>query len=174
MADQPQKPKSVEAVTQTTIERGGALALLYFDVYTKDKESAEGMLIDISNKITSEPGVVYAVGSIHRAMEMPENNYSAAAEVKVLVSTFADLVKLCMAYGPMSLEIIKPTEIKLSMHDAQQLLMNTAQMSHEYTTTILLRSLKPEERVDLAKKLKARAEHGKQLLAEAKKEGEKK
>lgn len=141
--------------------------MLYFDVYSDDKEGAEGMLVDISNRIAKEKGIVYAVGKIQRAMEMEGRKYSAAAEIRVLTSSFHDLVRICMLYGPMAIELLKPTEIRLSMTAAQQLLLNTAQLSYDFTVAMLHRGLKPAERLELEKKMKARAEYGKKLLEEA-------
>jgi hypothetical protein len=131
------------------------------------------MLVEIANRITKEKGVVYAVGKIQRAMEL-EGGYSSAAEIKVLTSSFHDLVRLCMLYGPMAIELIKPTEIRLSMTDAQQLLLSAAQISYDFTIALIHRGLKPEERIDLERKMKARAELGKKLLEEAKKDESKK
>ena len=162
--NEPKKKESVEAVTRSTIEKGGVLANLYFDVYVDDKEKAEGMLVDISNRIAGETGVVYAVGTIERAIETPDKKYSAAAEIKILTDSFRTLIKVCMLYGPMAIEIEKPDELHLSISDAQDILFDTAQMSHEFTTTMLYRMLKPEERIELKKKIDQRAELGKELL----------
>lgn len=160
----------VEALTQSTLEKGGVLARLYFDVYGNDKDAVEGMLVDLSNRLTGANGVVYAVGSIERALETEDKKWTAAAEVKVLTKSLTVLVKICATYGPMAIEVLKPTEIKLSMHDTQTLLMETAQMSHEFTTTLLFRTLSPEDRKDLAAKLKRRAEIGKGLIEKAREE----
>lgn len=166
--------KPVEAVTDATIDKGGVLALLYFDVYGDDKEKIEGMLVDLSNRISGAQGVVYALGSIERAIEVGEEagkkKFSAAAEIKVLTQSFTALAKLCGMYGPMGIEILKPTAIKLSMADAQTLLFETSQMSHEFVTTMLYRMLSPQERIDLKKKLERRAEMGKDILKKSKEE----
>ncbi len=155
---------SVDTVTQNTIDKGGILAQLYFDVHGPDKDTVEGTLVDLSQKLSKEHGVVYAIGNIQRAIELEDKKWSAAAEVKMLTKDFHSIAKICTLYGPMAIEIIKPTEIRLSLPDAQQLLFDSAQISFEFTTEMLYKLMTPEERKELAAKIKKRAELGKQLL----------
>ena len=160
----------VEEITRETIEKGGVLATLYFDAHAKSKEKVEGMLVELGNKLASEKGVVYAVSKVEKALEHEDGLFSAAASVRILTKSFPALARICVLYGPMGVEIEKPNEIRLSLHDAQELLFETAQMSYEFTTTMLYKLLSPEERKKLAEKLKRRAELGKQLLKKGEEE----
>jgi hypothetical protein len=156
--------KSPEEVTRETIEKGGVLAQLYFDVHGKDKEKIEHLLVDLANRIMAEQGVVYAVGEIERAIEMGDNNYSAAIRLKVLTKSLRDLLRICMIYAPMAIEVLEPPEIKLKIPEMHEVLMDASQMSYEFTTTMLYRVLSEEEKKDLQKKIEARSEMGKEIL----------
>jgi hypothetical protein len=155
---------SVDMVTQDALEKGGILTQIYFDMHGPDKDAVEGMLVELTHKLTTEEGVIYAIGDIQRAMEMEDKKWSAAAEVKILTKNFHSIARICTLYGPMAIEILKPHDIKLSLPDAQQLLFNSAQFSFDFTTTMLYKLMTPEERKELAAKIKKRAELGKELL----------
>jgi len=154
----------VDNVTETAIEKGGILAQLYFDVHGPDKDTVEGILVDLANKLSKEQGVIFAVGNIQRALEAEDKRWSAAAEVKVLTKSFHHLARLCTLYSPMGIEILKPHEIRLPLSDAQQLLFDSAQFSFDFTTEMLYKLMTPAERKELEAKLKKRAELGKEFL----------
>jgi len=161
---------NVEAVTNETIEKGGILAHLYFDMYGGSKEGVENLLVDLADRLTKEKDVVYALASIERAMEMEDKKYSAAAEIKILTKNFNTMVRLCTFYGPMAIEIRKPHEIVLPIERAQNILMSSAQFSLEFTTQMLYKMMTPEERKALDKKIQRRAEMGKELMDKQKSE----
>jgi hypothetical protein len=164
------KPKgSVEQVTETAIEKGGVLAILYFDVHGNTKEEVEGLLVDMSQRLTREKGVVYALSEIERALEAGDNIFSSGSKVRILADSFVSLVRLCGLYGPMGVEVLKPNEIKLEVREAHDVLFTVSEMSHEFTTSMMMKLMKPEEREVFAKKMKKRAEMGKKLMDESEK-----
>ncbi|MEM2974713.1 MAG: hypothetical protein QW112_03790 [Candidatus Micrarchaeia archaeon] len=168
------KPKdSVEEVTDATLEKGGVLALLYFDAHGNTQDEVEGLLVNIGESIAKEPGVVYAVSEIYRALEMSDKLFSSGAKVKILTDSFASLARICGRYGPMGVEVLKPDEIRLRPDQAHDILFTISEMSHEFTTSMIMKLLKPEERAALGEKLRRRAEMGKRLMEESQK-GEKK
>jgi hypothetical protein len=168
------KPKgSLEEVTETAVEKGGILATLYFDAHGNTPDEVEGLLVNMGQKLAQEEGVIYAVSEIERALEMEDKLFSTASKVKVLVDSFKSLTKICGLYGPMGVEILKPDEIRLSPGEAHEVLFMIAEMSHEFTTTMMMKLMKPEERAALGEKLKHRAEMGKKLMEEIEKENKK-
>ncbi len=167
--------KTPEEVTRETIERGGVLGLLYFDTHGRDREKVENLLVDLANRIMSEQGVVYAVGEIERAIEMEDKTYSAAIKLKVLTKSFRDILRICMIYAPMAIEVLEPVEMRLKLNDIHEILMDVSQLSYEFTTVMLYKVLSEEEKRDLQRKIEARSEMGKEILKRfIKKEGENK
>ncbi len=155
--------KSVEQVTEDTIRDGGVLSLLYFDVHGKDKEGIKATMVDFIKRLTGEPGVVYAVGQIKDSIE-DEDGFATSAEVKVLSKDFQSLLAIGLRYGPIGAEIIKPHEIRLGLGEAQNTLLSVSQTAHEFSTYVVQKLMKEEEKIALNKKLEKRAELGKKLL----------
>jgi hypothetical protein len=153
----------IEALTQATVEKGGILAMLYFDMHGKDKEKLEQLLVDLANRLNDEKGVVYSVGEIDRAMELGDQ-FSAAAKITILTGSFAVLSRICDSYGPMGIEILKPNEIHLSIPDAQQVLFDHVKMMSDLLREMIEKNMTPEERAKLGKLMAARAELGKDMI----------
>jgi hypothetical protein len=155
--------KSVEQVTDDTIREGGVLAIVYFDIHGKSREGIKHMLVDFIGKLTRERGVVYAVGQVKDSIE-DESGFATSAEVKVLTKDYSALLDIALRYGPIGVEIIKPHEIRMNLGEAQNAILNVAQTSHEFSTYVVEKLMKEEEKVELNKKLEKRAELGKKLL----------
>lgn len=154
----------VDVLTQSTVEKGGVLTAIYFDVHGPDKEKLEQLLVELVNKLNKEKGVIYSLGEIERAIDYGDNRYSAAAKVTILTKNFSSLSSICDRYGPMGIEILKPSEIKLSVPDAQQVLFDHVKMMSDLLKEMIERNMTPEERKKLARLMDARAELGKELL----------
>jgi len=164
------KPKgSVEEVTDAAIEKGGVLAILYFDVHGNTKEEVEELLVDMGQRIAQEKGVIYALSEIERALEAGDKLFSSASKVRILADSFASLVKLCGLYGPMGVEVLKPNEIKLEVSEAHDILFIVSEMSHEFTTSMMMKLMNSDERNVFAEKMKKRAAMGKKLMDESEK-----
>jgi len=155
---------SVDEVTDATLEKGGVLAILYFDAHGNTPEEVEGSLVNMGQKISQEKGVVYALSEIDRAMEAEDKFFSSGAKVRILTDSFNSLVRLCGMYGPMGVEVLKPNEIKIGPGEAHEILFTISEMSHEFTTTMMMKLMKPEERAAFGEKMKRRAEMGKKFI----------
>lgn len=153
----------IEVLTQATIEKGGILAMLYFDMHGPDKARLEQLLVDLANRLNGEKGVIYSVGTIDRAMELGDQ-FSAAAKITILTSNFATLSRICDGYGPMGIEILKPNEIHLSIPDAQQVLFDHVKTMSDLLREMIEKNMTPEERKKLGRLMTARAELGKDLI----------
>lgn len=159
--------KSVAEVTREAINEGGALALLYFDVHGNSKEVVRNTMVEFVSRLTKERGVIYAVGEIEEIIEL-NDMFSTSAEVKVLTRDFASLVGLAVLYSPICVEILEPHSIKLSIPEAQNIILNAAQTSQEFATFVLDRIMKPEELAEFKRKLANKAELGKKLIEKKK------
>jgi hypothetical protein len=160
-----------EKLTKDTIKNGGVLAMLYFDIHAKTKESLQELGTGFINSIIQRPMVVFAYGEIEEPLDGGEGkNWSSSISVKVLTKDFSSLGALCMAHSPFTVEILRPDEIKLSLAEAHDLLSYMAATSAEYKRYILTKIAKPEELTGLNDALKTRAEMGRKMLEKAKKE----
>ncbi len=155
--------KSVEKVTEDTIKEGGVLALLYFDIHGNSKDTIKTTMVEFIRRLTGEEGVVYAVGEIKDTIE-DDSGFATSAEVKVLTKEFMALINIGFRYGPIGVEILKPEGIKLSLREAQDVILTAAQTSHEFSTYVVEKLMKDEEKQELSKKLSRRAELGKKLV----------
>ncbi len=135
---------NVEKVTRETIEKGGILALLYFDLHGKDKDKLVNLGAGFVRGVLKEPGVVYAVGEVSEPIEQ-DKVISTSIELKVLCDSFLSISNLCSKYSPFSIEIIRPDKINLTIDVAHEVLMNLATTTFEYKKYILERISSPEE-----------------------------
>jgi len=160
-----------EKLTKDTIKNGGVLALLYFDVHAKDKESVQNLGAGFIKHLLENPGVAFALGEIDEPIEGGEGeNVSSSIEVKILTKDFTTLANICMENSPFTIEILRPDHIDLSLNQAHGLLSNISATTAEFKRQILMKVSSKEEIAEFQKQLHARAELGKKLLK--KKEGE--
>ena len=54
----------VEKVTREVVEKGGILAVLYFDIHAATKDAVRQIGTEFINQILQREGVVYALGEI--------------------------------------------------------------------------------------------------------------
>lgn len=157
----------VEKLTQKTVDDGGVLALLYFDIHGSDKEVLMQIGAGLVQKILREEGVVFAKGEIDEPIE-EEGLFSTSVELKVLTGDSVSLAHLCANFCPFSLEILEPQEFRVSVADMQDLFMFVSSNAHDYKKYIIQKLSTPEKGAEYAKNLKNRAEIGKRLLAKKK------
>jgi len=158
-----EKKKSVDEITDEAIEQGGYLAIVYFDLHAQSSDEVKNVMVGFISKLTKEPGVIYAVGEIDQPVEK-ENVFSTWAEVKLLARDFATLVRISSQYSPIGVEILRPDSVKLSIGDAQGMLLDISQTSLNFTRMIMERVLSKEEVDEYKVKMQQRAELGKKLL----------
>ena len=163
MADEGKR--EVEEVTRKTLDRGGVLAKLYFDMESDKQEELQPLMVDlINNRLLKSPGVVYCFGGIDEPMKV-KDAYLTSAEVTALFEGLWPLINVMFQFTPAGIEIIKPQkDIVLKPTDLQALLLNVAQVSMEYNNYILSRVLKKEDYDKIMQQIKNREELGKKLL----------
>ncbi len=66
-----------------------------------------------------------------------EDRYSSFMDVNLSVRDFRALVRLMFFYGPTSIEVLKPKEIKFSLDDFQNGLVDMGEMVHGYAEYIM-------------------------------------
>jgi len=156
--------KDVEKLMDDATKVGAVKAVLYFDAQGTDKEALQNSLVDFIGRLTKEKGVLYCSGEIAGAVEADDKgNYSTYSEVQILTKNFSVLHNIALTYGPVSIEIAKPAEIKLNLDEAQAVLLDASQSSQDFVNYIMDKTLKPEDKAKHAEQLKRRAELGKEL-----------
>lgn len=159
--------KSFEELKEQTLKEGGFYCILYFDLHAQSAEAVKNLMVGFISKLTAEPGVIYAVGEIDQPVQK-ENLFSTWAEVKLLARDFSSIVKICTLYSPIGVEILEPHQVRLSLAEAQSILLDISQTSLGFTKMIMERVLSKEELEQYKKKIEQRAELGKKLLQQKK------
>jgi hypothetical protein len=159
----------VQKTTKETIEKGGILALLYFDIHAKTKETVQEIGTGFVEELLKKDGVVYALGEIDEPI-LDKDIYSTSVEIKILVRTFSQLIALCAVNSPFAVEILKPDKISLEVGEAQEILTSVAATTADYKKYIVERLSKPEDLERYRHFMEKRREIGKKILE--RKEGE--
>lgn len=158
----------VDKVTDKAINEGGVLTLLYFDIHGNSKEGLQNLGVGFIQKILKEPGVIYARGQIEEPIK-EEELYSTSVEVKVLTKSFIDLTRICGAYSPFSVEILRPYGMKFSLDMLHDLLMQISTTTYEYKKYIFEKTSTKEDLEKYQKNMRNKMKLGKNLLEKKKK-----
>lgn len=162
--------RSAQELIDEAIAKGAILSVMYFDVHSQKSEDVQPMLVDLISRISREAGIISAVGEVEETIEQ-QGIFTSSAEVTVLARDFGALANIAVRYGPFGIEVIRPDTIKLSLGQAQSLLLNLSSVGQEFAQYVLKKVMTPEERARFEKELAARAEMGRRMME--KKVGEK-
>lgn len=175
MVDQYSEEDVSELIDKTT-KVGAVLSVLTFDAQGPDKKALQDSLVDFVSRITKEKGVLHCMGEIQEVVETGDEKmpFSTYVDVKVLTQDFIALHALALIYGPLSVEILKPKEIKLSMHEAQGILLDASQSSQDFVKYIMENAAPAEEKAKFAARMKQRTELGAKLRQREEEKKEKK
>ncbi len=66
-----------------------------------------------------------------------KDNYTQFLNVDVSVPEFSDIIYLIVQYGPSCVELLEPTEVKMDLSRAQEVLNEVASAVHYYVSFIL-------------------------------------
>lgn len=164
--------EDLEALFEESTRHGAILATLYFDAHGPSKEGIENSLIDFVGRLTKERGVLYCKGEIDPALEREQQatqglakhlQYSCSTRVRLLAEDFSTLLNLCLKYGPLAAEIELPHEIRLSLEEAQSLLLDASQSTQDYVQYIMSKTMTQDEKQRLQEHLRRRAEMAEQI-----------
>lgn len=159
MADE----KTVRELIDEAAEHGAVLAAFHFDSLGASPDAVRNALVDMLARLTKEPGVLHCKGEVEESV-LQRDMYSSCAEAHLLTRDFATLLVLAIRYAPVGVEILKPDAIKLSIAEAQDVLLEVAQTSQEFANYVMSRVMSKEDYGKFAAALKERAERGKELV----------
>ena len=155
----------MDEITDKTIEAGGILALLYFDMQSKTKEDLQPLMAElINNNLLKTKGVVYCYGSIEEPILVDEM-FSSSAALTVLFENMSALINIAFGYTPAAIEILRPeSEFRIKTNELQSALVGIAQISTNYSKYVLEKVLKKEDFESLEKNIQRREELGRKIL----------
>lgn len=146
---------------------GAILALFHFDSYGRDKEAVRASLVELVSRINAEKGVIYCKGEIEEVLETEDEKgkgFSTFTEVKLLFSGFDVAIGTCLKYGPLTVEIIEPKELRLNQEQMQNTLLNASSISQQFTNYFMTKLLKKEDMEEFQANLQKRIDRGKELM----------
>ncbi len=159
--------KDIEQLFQRAGKMGAILALLHFDSYGKDKAAVRASLVELVNRINSERGVIYCRGEVEEVLETDDDRgkgFSTYTEVKALFSSFDVAIGVCLKYGPLSVEVLEPKDMRFTAEQMQNTLLNASSVSQQFTNYFMTKLLKREDLEEFQANLKKRVERGKEIM----------
>ncbi len=155
--------KDIGKLIDRTVKDGGLLSLLYFDLHGNQKEALQNLGVGFVQKLLKEPGVLYAQGEIDEPTET-EGALSTTLEVKVLTKDLMGVARVCAAYSPFSVEVLKPEDFTLSVAELHELLMFIGATTHDFKKYIMEKVATPEDMEKYKKSLESRIKMGEKLM----------
>jgi hypothetical protein len=158
---------SVDELNDKIVGKGGLLVTMYFDIHGNSPEIIQNSMVDMIGRLTKEVGVAYATGQIEKPIEY-EGMHSTCAEVKLLVKDLNSLISVCFRYGPIGIDLLRPQDVKLTIPQLHEILLNVSQISQEYSQFMYNKVMTPEDKVNFNKQLINRAELAKKIIEKGK------
>lgn len=128
------KPENVEKKRR----EGWITAALTVEAMAIAADKAESALRLHIDKMAKEDGIIVYKTVFHKseAVNGPfqgiEKAYSTFCEIELVASNFDNLINITMHYGPSSVEILEPHEIKIDLAQAQNIVNNISELLHRY------------------------------------------
>ncbi|MEM0372446.1 MAG: hypothetical protein QXO69_01195 [archaeon] len=108
---------------------------LTIEALSQSKEALEKQMELLESKLRSERVRVH---SLERASaEQQGENFTSFISLDCSATSFSDVINLIINYGPSSIELVKPKEVRLSLSEAQEALNEVASAVHYYISLIL-------------------------------------
>ncbi len=155
----------VDDITQRTIEKGGLLVKLYFDMHTDAQTDLQAVMADlINNKLLKAKGVLYCFGSIDEPIK-DKDMFTTSAIVTALIDSLEDAMNIVFTFAPAAIEVIKPEgEYRLKQSELQNTLVSLSSISMNYSEYILKRIMSQSDYEKIKGDIKAREELGKRIM----------
>jgi hypothetical protein len=149
--------------TEEVVNKGGFLAQLYFDMHARSKEGLQNLSVGFTSVLDKEDGVVFAISEIEEPIENEDNSFSTYIKATILFSDFPSLCKFITKYTPVSIEIVKPENIKINNVDFISGIMEISEVIYNLKFKIYKESLSEKDRAFINSITKAREDIGRKL-----------
>lgn len=160
--EEAQKDPKFKELLEKSVEKGAILAHLSFDTVGNTEEIVKNTLIDFIARLTKEDGVLYCKGEVHEVLKQ-DDMFSGYAEVKILTESFNGLINIAIKYGPVTVEIIKPGEINLTLAEAQNIVLDASQAAQEFVNYIMQNIMVGEKAEEFKKIMQAKSKMAEEL-----------
>jgi len=154
--------KSFRDIKDEVVRNGGFHVNFYFDLHGNSKDALKDIMVGFVGKLTKEQGVRFGVGEIDEPLDH-QDLYSTTAKVTMLIENLPALMRLCLSYGPIGIEIEEPLESKLSAGEIQSICLQASGTAQEFTNLVLTKGMTPDEKAEYAKKMGQRVLLGRRL-----------
>ena len=155
----------MEDLTQRTLQKGGLLVKLYFDMYTDAQTDLQAVMADlINNRLLKANGVLYCFGSIDEPIK-DRDMYTTNAIVTTLLDSLENMLGVIFTFAPVAIEVMKPEgEYRIKQSELQNAMVALSSISVNYSEYILKRTMSPADYEKVKGDLKAREELGKRIM----------
>ena len=134
------------------LDKGGVQARLFIEAQGKDAELVKNSLQQLIEQLKKEPDLlVYKAETDEVIQDRQTKNFTSLIEAELVAKDLRRLTQIVMRYGPSAVEILAPESIKISMGEAQDLLMDTSEVVSTLTHEIYRLRIKVGEKVPLKK-----------------------
>lgn len=143
-----------EACTKSAVH-----VTLFLDAHGHDQKATQDLLVQLVGQLTKEKGVLFCKGEVESSMES-EKLFSSFASVDLVTANFNALINIALKYAPSSVEILEPAKLAVPAKEAQDILLDAAQSTQQYSKFIMEQSMNPQQKAEFAEQIKRKAEHG--------------
>lgn len=129
-------------VLKDHLEKGWIHARMFFEVMGGTEEVAKKALkdhLDTVKKMQTIKVVSEKYGEVEEVQEPPKQfsggkAYSQVVEVEIVVSSVENLIYSVIFYGPSSVEVIEPKEMRMGFDAVQSMANAVAELMHRYAS----------------------------------------
>ncbi|MFH1056944.1 MAG: hypothetical protein V1717_04080 [Candidatus Micrarchaeota archaeon] len=162
--------RKLEPMFKEAIGFGAVRVVFHFDAHGKEENTVKDSLVDFVSRLTKEEGVLYCKGEIDEVVGSESEGFSSNAEVKLLTDSFSTLLRMALRYGPVGVEIIQPTELKLNTQEMQDLLLSASEISKQYAAYVVEKVWGKEELEKYKERIAKQLEEARKLREKAEQE----
>ena len=126
------------------IKEGGVRAIIIIEVLGKPSEHVREALKKVL-KVIEEDKHVHVINKKRfkpKKVRGTKDLFTAFMELEILAKNFLKLFEVCYDYMPSSLEIIEPTELKMPISDANEVINDLASRLHQHGNLLRKPSIK--------------------------------
>ena len=155
----------VDDLTQKTIEKGGLMVKLYFDMHAGADTDLQAVMADlINNRLLKANGVLYCFGSIDEPIK-DKDMLTTSAIVTALINSLENTMNVVFTFAPAAIEVIKPEgEYRIRQSELQNTLVSLSSISVNYSEYILKRVMGAGDYERIKGDIKAREDLGKKVM----------
>ena len=125
-------------VADEKVEQGWLRIWLVFELLAVSEAKANEAMQEHIKKLDNDSRIkVYKkqlsdIKKIEKPLKGVKEGFSLTADIELVVQNFDNIVQIVLEYGPSSIEVLDPKNIKMGMGEAQGVLNSISQMMHRF------------------------------------------